>query len=124
MAEEQLRLQQETPSRIERKRYQPEEERDEVPVHTRPGFINFALMISVAVVLDIIGAFSNEVPGVGVVIVLIADVIFIPWFHFSGMKMNGKRIISTTIETVGESIPLVGNAPLITINVILSYYLN
>lgn len=119
MAEE-LRLRDEVPSRIERKIYQEPEQ--SVPIHNRPSFINFACMVIVAGIFDVIGLFTAEVPFVGATITLISNVIFIPWFHVSGMKFNNKRVISMAAQTIAESIPFVGNLPLITVNVIYSYY--
>jgi uncharacterized membrane protein len=121
MAEE-LRLRDEVPSRIERKVYQEPEQVPESTNHHRPGMINFMLMVMTAVILDVFGLFLNEVPFVGAGIVLLADFIFIPWFYMSGMKFTNKRIIAMGIQTIGEAIPLIGNAPLITVNVIYSYY--
>jgi hypothetical protein len=119
MAEE-LRLREDVPSRIERKIYQEPEE--VVPVRSRPSFVNFAFMVLVAIVFDIIGLFTAEVPFVGAGISITSSVIFIPWFYMSGMNFNNKRVVSMAAQTIAESVPFVGNFPLITVNVIYSYY--
>lgn len=125
MAEEQLRLQQEVPSRIERKIYNTENSSlSDKKTHTRPSFPNFLAMIIVAMFFDGVGIFTNEIPGVGFVIVMISNLIFIPWFYASGMKINSKRITVLGFETFGESIPIVGNLPLITGSILMNYYLN
>lgn len=130
MAEEQLRVQQEIPSRIERRVYvNPEEDYDDEdeenkPTHHKPGLLNFLAMILFAATLDLIGAVSDEVPGVGPIIVLISDMVLMPWMQMSGMTLNAERLLVTIVENIGESIPGVGNFPLITANVIISYYLN
>ncbi len=133
MAEEQLnrdlRLERGVPSRIERRVYQPEIFEDDIentltPQTHRPGIVNFACMIIVGATFDIVGFFLSEIPFVGAGIVIVADLIFIPWLHFSGMKFNNKRVVATAAQTIGEAIPFVGNMPLITINIIYSYYSN
>ena len=88
----------------------------------KPVTFNFMCMIAVASTFDIIGIFLNEFPGVGVVISVIADLTFIPWFYFSGIKFNSKRIASMGTMSILEDIPVVGNLPLIVVNVIYSYY--
>lgn len=125
MAEE-LRLRQETPSRIERKVYQEPEDLYSTTqnTHSRPSFINFMCMILAAIVFDGLGLFLGEIPGVGTVIVFISDMIFIPWFYMSGMKFTNKRIVAMGAQTIAESIPFIGNFPLITVNVVYSYYSN
>lgn len=125
MAEEQLRAPEEVPSRIERKVYQPDIEEEAVDSsHHRPSFINFVCMLAVGAVFDVIGLFVSEIPFVGAGLSFISTCIFIPWFHFSGMKFNNKRVISMGVQTISEAIPLVGNLPLITVNIIYSYYSN
>jgi len=91
-------------------------------VTKKPMTLNFICMCAVASVFDIIGLFLNEVPGVGIAIQIIADTTFIPWFYFSGIKFNGKRIGSMASTSILESIPFVGNLPFILLNVIYSYY--
>lgn len=122
MAEE-LRLGSQTPNRITRKVYQEDVDTSgSEKEHTRPSMFNFICMVMVAAVFDTFSLFLGEVPLVGAGIVLIADMVFIPWFYMSGMKFTNKRIIGMGIQTIAESIPLVGNFPIITINVIYSYY--
>ncbi len=91
-------------------------------VTKKPITLNFICMCGVASIFDIIGLFVNEIPGVGIAIEIIADITFIPWFYFSGIKFNAKRIGSMATTSVLESIPIVGNLPLILVNVIYSYY--
>ncbi len=91
-------------------------------VTKKPMTLNFVCMCAVAGMFDIIGLFVNEIPGVGIAIEIIADVTFIPWFYFSGIKFNAKRIGSMATTSILESIPVVGNLPFILINVIYSYY--
>lgn len=88
----------------------------------KPITLNFICMIMVVGVLDLIGAFTSEIPGVGIMLSLIYNIIFIPWFYFSGIKFNAKKIGSMGTTSILEYIPLVGNLPLMTINVIYSYY--
>jgi hypothetical protein len=123
---EKLRLRPQTPSRIERKVYQDPEDLylTTQNTHNRPSFINFMCMILVAIVFDSLGLFLSEIPGVGTVIVFISDIIFIPWFYMSGMKFTNKRAVAMGAQTIAESIPFIGNLPLITVNVIYSYYSN
>ncbi len=90
----------------------------------KPVTLGFAMMVMVAFTLDIIGLFVNEFPGVGIVISIIATIIFVPWFYFSGIKFDGKRIGSMGATSILEYIPFVGNMPFITLNVIYSYYSN
>jgi hypothetical protein len=88
----------------------------------KPVTLNFVCMCAVAGVLDIIGLFTSEVPGVGIAISIISATIFIPWFYFSGVKFNMKKIGTFGTTSILEMIPIVGNAPFIILNVIYSYY--
>lgn len=113
----------ERPSRVER--LNPKKALDTAAnITKKPITMNFVLMCIVAGILDIIGLFTNELPGVGIVISIIADVIFIPWFYFSGIKFNSKRIASMLGMNIVEDIPIIGNFPFIILNVIYSYYSN
>ena len=90
---------------------------------TKKGInLNIICMVLVAGTLDLIGFFVNEVPFAGIIIIVIADIIFIPWFHFSGIKFTPKIIGSMTVGTGIEAIPILGNLPAITSFVIYSYY--
>ncbi len=84
--------------------------------------LNFISMLSVGLLLDGIGVFLNFIPGIGIIISFISNLIFIPWFYFSGIKFTGKKIASMGATSILEYIPLIGNLPLITTNIVFSYY--
>jgi len=88
----------------------------------KPLTLNFICMLMVAGVLDIIGLFASAIPGLGVVLSIIYNVIFIPWFLFSGVKFNAKKIGSMGATSILEYIPMIGNLPLMIINIFYSYY--
>ena len=44
---------------------------------------------------DRLGFFTSEFPGVGIILSIIYNIIFIPWFMFLGIKFN---IYETTIS--------------------------
>lgn len=90
----------------------------------RPSLMNFVGMLSVAIALDAVGLILNVAPGIGFTLQIIADIIFIPWFYFSGMSFTGKRIGVLGFTTVVESIPVLGNLPFLTLGIVASYYLN
>lgn len=90
----------------------------------KPITLNFICMIIVAVALDLIGFFATTIPGVGIVLSIIYNIIFIPWFMFSGVKFNMKKIGSMGATSILEYIPIIGNLPFMTVNVIYSYYSN
>lgn len=90
----------------------------------KPITLNFICMIMVVGVLDLIGLFTSEIPGVGIVLSILYNVIFIPWFYFSGIKFNMKKVGSIGATSILEYIPVIGNLPLMTVNVIYSYYSN
>jgi hypothetical protein len=91
-------------------------------VTKKPITLNFICMCMVAGVLDIIGLFTSEIPGVGIVISITSATIFVPWFYFSGIKFNMKKIGTFGSTSILEMIPIIGNLPLILVNVIYSYY--
>ncbi len=88
----------------------------------KPITLNFICMVMVAVVLDLIGLFTGEIPGVGIALTIIYNTIFIPWFIFSGVKFNMKKIGSMGTMSILEFIPIVGNLPFMTLNIVYSYY--
>lgn len=115
-------------SRVERRQVE-DDVIENIPVKdskkkNRPSKFNFVLMVLVAAVLDILGIFLGFIAGAGLALEIVANLIFIPWFHFSGMKFTGKRIGLMGATTILESIPIIGSLPFITLNVILSYYFN
>lgn len=91
-------------------------------VFKKPITLNFICMCLVAGTLDIISFFTSEIPGVGVFLSIIYNVIFIPWFYFSGVKFNMKKISSMGVTSILEYIPIIGNLPFMISNVIYSYY--
>lgn len=91
-------------------------------VTKKPMTLNFICMVMVAGVLDIIGFFTSEIPGVGIVLSFLYNVIFIPWFYFSGIKFNLKKIGTMGTTSILEYIPIIGNMPFMLVNVIYSYY--
>ena len=75
-------------------------------------------------IFDIPGLILDFIPGFGVFIVFLSDMVFIPWYYFSGMKFTGRRIGIMGVSTILESLPIIGNLPLITFGVVASYYSN
>ncbi len=88
----------------------------------KPVTLNLVCMCMVAGVLDIIGLFATTIPGVGIMISIISATIFIPWFYFSGIKFNLKKISTFGTTSILEMIPIIGNMPFILLNVLYSYY--
>jgi hypothetical protein len=88
----------------------------------KPITLNFICMLAVVGVLDIVGVFTSEFPGVGIVLSILYNIIFIPWFYFSGIKFNLKKIGTMGTTSILEYIPIVGNLPFMTLNVVYSYY--
>jgi hypothetical protein len=84
--------------------------------------LNFICMLIVSGTLDLVGFFATIIPGVGILLSIIYNVIFIPWFYFSGIKFNMKKIGSMGTTSILEYIPIIGNLPLMTVNTIYSYY--
>lgn len=111
-----LRLQREVPSRIERK-ILPEEPVEEPRAH-RPNRAVAMFMIGIAIMLDVV----SFIPGANDVTTILADVIFIPWFMILGMKFTGKRALSVGVMTLVEAIPGLSIIPMITISNIYSLY--
>lgn len=91
-------------------------------VMKKPLTINFIFMVIVSGILDLIGFFTSEIPGVGIALSILYNIIFIPWFYFSGVKFNMKKIGSMGATSILEYIPIVGNLPFMTVNIIYSYY--
>lgn len=90
----------------------------------KPITLNFICMLIVSGTLDFIGFFATTIPGVGILLSIIYNVIFIPWFMFSGVKFNMKKISSMGATSIFEYLPIIGNLPFMTVNVIYSYYSN
>lgn len=127
MAEElsnDLRLQRSTtPTKIERKIYQPEEDIDSAEStyersSFRGGIVNKILILTVAFILDII----SLIPAVNDATIIVADIIFISWFYFSGVKFSPRRIISFGATNIIEVIPYASAVPMILINVAYCLY--
>ena len=60
-------------------------------VFKKPLSLNFICMFIVSVTLDIIGVFTTELPGFSILLSILYNIIFIPWFYFSGIKFNMKK---------------------------------
>lgn len=111
-----LRLQRELPSRIERKILQ--EAPMEEPQRYRPNPAVAMFIIGIAIMLDLI----SFIPGANDVTTILADIIFIPWFMILGIKFTGKRALSFGAMTIVEIIPGLSIIPMITISSIYSLY--
>ncbi len=88
--------------------------------HNRPAFLNFIAMLCTAIALDI----GSIIPVIGDAIDLLALIIFIPWFYFSGMTFTNKRIGFMSVTSILEALPVVQMAPFLTINIITAYWIN
>lgn len=91
-------------------------------VFKKPLSLNFICMLLVSGALDIIGILTSPIPGVSIALSILYNIIFIPWFYFSGIKFNMKKIGSMGATSILEYIPVVEALPMMTINVIYSYY--
>ncbi|MBC7766545.1 hypothetical protein H7Y21_00935 [Arenimonas sp.] len=91
-------------------------------VFKKPLSLNFICMFMVSGTLDIIGVFTTEFPGFSILLSILYNIIFIPWFYFSGIKFNMKKIGSMGATSILEDIPIVEALPWMTINTIYSYY--
>lgn len=89
-------------------------------VFKKPVTLNFICMVTVATILDLF----SLIPGVSILVSILYNVIFIPWFIFSGVKFNMKKIGSMSASSILEYLPFISFLPFMTINVIYSYYSN
>jgi hypothetical protein len=89
-------------------------------VFKKPVSLNFICMVTVAITLDLF----SLIPGVSILVSILYNVIFIPWFIFSGVKFNMKKIGSMGASSILEYLPFISFLPFMTINVIYSYYSN
>ncbi len=86
----------------------------------KPITLNFICMLAVSIILDLL----SLIPAISILISILYNVIFIPWFFFSGVKFNMKKIGSMGATSILEYIPFISFLPFMTLNVIYSYYSN
>lgn len=84
----------------------------------KPVTLNFVCMLLVSITLDLL----SFIPGISILISILYNVIFIPWFFFSGVKFNMKKIGSMGASSILEYIPFLSFLPFMTLNIIYSYY--
>ncbi len=89
-------------------------------VFKKPVTLNFICMLAVSIILDLF----SLIPGISIFISILYNVIFIPWFFFSGVKFNMKKIGSMGATSILEYIPFISFLPFMTLNVVYSYYSN
>ena len=75
----------------------------------------------VCLFFDVPGFFLNEIPLVGVVITVLADMFIFVWYFLSGIPIKGRTLWSVCVTSVLESIPFIGNSPIFTGVVIVNY---
>jgi hypothetical protein len=89
-------------------------------VFKKPITLNFICMVLISVTLDLL----SLIPGFNILISILYNILFIPWFYFSGIKFTIKKISSMGVTSIIEYIPIVSILPAMTLNTIYSYYSN
>lgn len=111
-------------TRVERMSLSEEVGQNREKPKTKWGRFSFLGLLFVAIIFDVLGLFFDEIPVVGAILAFLFNMISIPWYYFSKVPMTSVRASVLAVTTVAESIPLVGNLPLITLGVVMVYIIH